>query len=186
MSYQWILEFIEVNLKSLSGVIVIFGLAGWAGRLVIGKLVARETAKHAENLAILKRDFDKELEYLKNKLKKSDFIFQKEFEAASYFVSMFFGLFPLRRFPEMDWNDVCDEIAQNFVKIENELKIFLERYGAVLCRKVKEEIFCCIRLAGEGKFIVGGPDVSEEANQLANGLYIKICGVEELILKQIN
>jgi len=59
------------------GAVIIGGFAHWLGNLWAKRLIQGEKAK-----------LDTELESYKVKLKKSEFIFQKEFEAASELVEL--------------------------------------------------------------------------------------------------
>jgi hypothetical protein len=148
--------------------------------------MAKETAKHGEELATLRKNLEQEVESYKIRLKKSEFIFQKEFEAASEFVAMLSNFVPLQSRPQMDWDDVCDDIAQNFDQIEVKLKTFLIKHGAVLQKEAKEVICTCIEIAGEQKFMDASPDVPREANQAASNLYKRLYDAEELLLKQVH
>ena len=58
------------------------------------------------------------LESYKTKLRKSEFLFQKEFEAASEFLSLRRRLIPRYRFREMEWADACEDFALDFGKVE--------------------------------------------------------------------
>lgn len=187
MEIEDILRISGAVIVSLGGsAVIVIGFSGWLGKLWANRLMARETAKHAESLENLRKTLEQEIESYKNKLKKSEFIFQKEFEAASEFVAMLSNFLPLQSRPEMDWDDACDEIAQNFCQIEMKLKIFLTKHGAILKKETKEAIFNCIGLAGKHKFMAASSEVPHEANQVANDLYRSLSMVEESLLKQVH
>src|ERR1700760_2789274 len=73
------------------------------------------------------------LERYKTKLRKSEFLFQKEFEAASEFLSLRRRLMPRYRFREMDWGDVCEDFALDFEKVEKALTAYMATHGASRC-----------------------------------------------------
>ena len=75
---------------------------------LIGKILAD---KYIEKV---KQEFQQELESHKARLRKSEFLFQKEFEAASAFISLRLRLMPRYRFAEMIWDDACQEFAHSF------------------------------------------------------------------------
>jgi glutathione S-transferase len=68
----------------------------------------------------LKHEIQQELETHKTRLRKSEFLFQKEFEAASAlaFMALRRSLILKYRFPEMDWHDACEDFAGDFDKVE--------------------------------------------------------------------
>jgi hypothetical protein len=168
------------------GATIVFGFSSWLGRIWANQLMARDTAKYAEELASLRNSLTQETERYKIKLKKSEFIFQKEFEAASEFVAMLREISPSHSRPLMDFDGACDDIAQDFHKIEVALGIFLSRNGAVLQRDAKEAIYLCIAIAGETKFEITSPDVPRVANQAAGELYNKLQEVEQYLLNQVH
>lgn len=165
---------------------VVLSLSSWLGKVWANRLMARDTATHAQELATSKKNLEEDIESYKIRLKKSEFIFQKEFEAASEFVGMLRNFEPLRSRPQMDLNDACDDIAQNLGEIEEKLKTFLTKHGAVLQKETKEAICTCIGIAGEHKFMNASPDVPCEANEAACNLYQRLYEVEECLLKQVH
>lgn len=91
-------------LASLGGVgAIVFGLSNWIGKIFADKYLER--AKH---------EIQRDVESYKTQLKKSEFLYQKEFEAASQFIAMRRSLLPPYRFREMIWDEACEEFADNF------------------------------------------------------------------------
>ncbi len=173
---QIIYDLVLPVLASLGGgALIIGGFAHWLGNLWATRLIQNE-----------KNKLDLDIESYKVKLKKSEFLFQKEFEAASEFIAMMEGFIPTHHRPDMDWHDVCDEIAQRFGVIEPRLKDYLSRHGAILKYEAKESVMLCIRIAGENKFQINGPHVSKAINDAANTLYNKLKEVEKSLLDQVH
>ena len=138
-------------------------------------------------LASLKSRFTQEIESYKVKLKKSEFIFQKEYEATSELIFFISNLLPTYRHPDMDWQDACDDMACKFDSIETDLKSYLSRHGAVLNEEVRLLVYSCVGTAGENKFEIGkNRSVSTTANQAADDLYEKLKKAEKILLKQIH
>ena len=93
---------------------------------LIGKILAD---KYIEKV---KQEFQQELESHKARLRKSEFLFQKEFEAASAFISLRLRLMPRYRFAEMIWDDACEEFAHGFGGVEKALEAYIATHGAAL------------------------------------------------------
>jgi hypothetical protein len=171
-----ILKISAVILGSLGGGALIIGaFAKWLGELWAKRLIQHE-----------KKKLDEEIESHKIKLKKSEFIFQREYEAASELVALIRGLLPTYSHPQMDWHEACDEIAQNFHRIELILHAYLSKHGAILSEEVLDIIGTCISIAGENKFEIMSPDVSKVANEAANSFYEKLKEAEKIVLQKFH
>lgn len=169
------LEIVLSVLASLGGgALIIGGFAQWLGNLWAKRLIQDEKAK-----------LDLEVESHKVKLKKSEFIFEKEYEATSEMVAFLRNILPRHSYPNMDWHEACDRIAENFSKIELQLDEYLATHGAVLGDDVVDLIVEAIGIAGEFKFKVQGPEVSSSANKSANLLYDKLHEAEAILLASL-
>lgn len=157
------------------GVLIVGAFTKWLGDLWAKRLIQNE-----------KKKLDEEMESYKIKLKKSEFIFQKEFEAASELVALIRSFHPAYSHPQMDSYDACDEIAHGFDKIELRLGDYLSKHGAVLKEDVVDIISTCISIAGETKFEITSPEVSKVANQAAENLYAKLKRAEKIVLQQVH
>lgn len=187
MEFQEVLKLAGIILGLLGGgATIVFGFSSWLGRVWANQLMARDTAKYAEELALLRNRLTQDTETYKMKLKKSELIFQREFEAASEFVAMLGGFLPLHSRSEMDWDDACDEIAQNFKRIELTLGKFLAKHGAVLPSEVRDAVCCGMGIAGEHKLNSDSPDVPLIANQAADELYKKLQQAEQCLLQRVH
>lgn len=157
------------------GVLIVGAFTKWLGDLWVKRLIQNE-----------KKILDEEMESYKIKLKKSEFIFQKEFEAASELVALIRSFLPAYSHSQMDWYDACDEIAHDFNKIELRLGAYLSKHGAVLKENVVDLIGTCIAIAGENKFEIASPEVPIVANDAANNLYNKLKEAEKIVLQQVH
>lgn len=157
------------------GVLIVGAFTKWLGDLWAKRLIQNE-----------KKKLDEEMESYKIKLKKSEFIFQKEFEAASELVALIRSFLPTYNYPQMDWYEACDEIAHDFNKIELRLDDYLSKHGAVLKENVVDLISTCIAIAGENKFEITSPEVPKVANDAANNLYEKLKEAEKIVLQQVH
>lgn len=172
-----VLGIVAAILGSLGGGVLIVGaFAKWLGDLWAKRLIQDE-----------KNKLDQELENYKVRLKKSEFLFQKEFEAASEYVALIRRLMPPFRHPNMDWYDACDDIALEFDKIESTLESYFSKHGAILDEQAKNKISECIGICAEGKFDVGEPhEVPRESNEAADRLYKLLIESEQLMLGKVH
>lgn len=188
MEIQDALQLSGLILGSLGGgSAIIFGFSSWLGKVWANRLMEKEKSEHAQELESLRNRLTQDTESYKIKLKKSEFIFQKEFEAASEFIVLKRWILPSHSYPDMDWYDVCDYIANHFNNIEAYLETYLSKHGAVLRLESKNYLISCIGIAGENKFEISElGDVSRKANQAAEDLYKKLEKVEESLLEQVH
>lgn len=187
MALKDILELSGVILASLGGgAAIVFGFSSWLGKVWANRLMTKEKAEYAQELESLRSRLTQDTESYKIKLKKSEFIFQKEYEAASEFVALKRSFLPTYSHPDMDWYEACDEIAHDFHKIENALGAYLSKHGAVLKPVVKELLSHAIGVAGENKFEITSPEVPSAANEVANELYEKLERAETCLLEQVH
>lgn len=147
---------------------IVLGLSNYIGKLLADRYVER-----------LKHEIQQEIESYKTKLRKSEFLFQKEFEAASQFVSLRRGLLPSYWFPEMDWHDACEEFARDFAKVEKELERYLATHGAALSQKALDCLSSAIAQAASGQFEASPDGVSRQGIDVADKVMKELEGVEK-------
>ena len=146
-------------------------------------------SEYARELESLRNQLTKDTESYKIKLRKSEFIFQKEYEAASEFVALKWSFLPTYSHPQMDWHEACDEIAHDFHKIEKSLSIYISKHGSVLTDEVQSHIRNAIAKSGEYKFEITEHVVDDVANKAADELFGddgEMHKAEELLIKQVH
>jgi hypothetical protein len=168
------------------GVVIVFAFSNWLGKVWANRLMEKERAEHNEELERLKSKFLKETESYKIKLKKSELLFEKQFEAASEFVALFRSFMPAYSFPHMEWEDVCNHFVRISENIERDLDKYLSRHGAVLGGDVVDKISSCIGISGEIKFGAKSPDVSGHSMSEASRLHDELEKTEELLLNKVH
>lgn len=144
-------EFLTVVMASVVGSL---GGGGLVGKIII--------SKHTERL---RHEFQIQIERYKTKLNKSEFLFQKEFEAAAEFISLRRSIMPKYRHPDMIWDEACEEIARDFATIKED---HLASHGPAL----EPGTFCrLIRIISEvdaGKFEITTQGVTEQGMHTAD------------------
>lgn len=135
---------------------IVLGFSNWIGK-ILGKLYVER----------IKHEIHQEIESYKTKLKKSEFLFQKEFEAASSFISLRLDLLPEYSFPDMEWDSTCQEFARNFAIVEKQLEKYIATHGAALQQRPLERLSSAIGAAAEWKFDVSRERVPLQAIEVA-------------------
>ncbi|MAZ86049.1 MAG: hypothetical protein CL693_00175 [Cellvibrionaceae bacterium] len=155
------------------GALIIGGFAHWLGNLWAKRLIQEEKAK-----------LDLDVESHKVKLKKSEFLFGKEFEAASSIVQFRQEILPEHYTPELDWFNVEIDLANDLDKIEKWLKSFLGSFGAILSDEVKDKIETAIYQAGSNKFFEK-PKAPDSAIEAASNVYEIIKECEKILINGV-
>ena len=185
MDIKELLELSGVILGSLGGAAaIIFGFSSWLGKVWANRLMTKEKAEYAQELESIKNRLVQDTESHKIKLKKSEFLFQKEFEAASGFVEFRQSILPEHYMPEMDWGDVEEDIANNFDRMEKWLKSFLGSHGAILPNEVKDLIELSIYKAGSNKHYEK-PNAPKAARNAAVEVYKVIEEIEGKLIEKV-
>ena len=123
---------------------MVLGLSSWIGKIFANRYVEK-----------LKQEIQHEMESYRTKLKKSEFLFQKEYEAASHFISLYRGFLPDIEHPNMDWHEACEYVALSLGSVEDTLSRFRATHGVALKEPVLNRLDDAITAAGVGKFDVG-------------------------------
>lgn len=148
------------------GAAIVGGCSNWLGKIWADKLMEKEKSKFARELEREKSNFARDLEQLKYsmlresesykiKLKKSEFIFQKEFEAACEFSALLQRLLPKHKHfleSDMEWLDDLSKAEGRSSEIERELGDFLINHGAVIDESIKLDLKSCIESAINNRF----------------------------------
>jgi hypothetical protein len=118
MRFQELLELSGVILGSIGGgAIIIFSFSNWLGKLWAIRLMEKEKAAYSQELESLRNKLIQDTENYKIKLKKSEFIFQKEFDAASGLSEIIQSILPEHHMANMDWADVSHDIATSVTSL---------------------------------------------------------------------
>lgn len=175
-------QFFLFLITTVGGTTAVFA---FFGKAAVGGYIESMKAEFAIEREKYKNELALEMETHRVKLKKSEFFFEKEFEATSELVAIRRKMMPEINWPDMDWAEACEQIALGFPELEKTLKGFIANYGAVLPDEVVDKISLCIALSGHGKFGVEGPEVDSEARKAADKIYDHISEAEKFFLEQI-
>lgn len=151
--------------------VTVFVSVGAAGGLLVGsaKWIAELMAKtYVEQV---KHDLRQETESYRAKLRKSEFLFEKEFEAASAFIDLRRRLWPRMRYPDEEWGEAVAQFGGRLEQVEEEIGRYLSAHGAALQEPVLEMVREALNQAEYGKFEFDeiGP-TRDIAERVLNGL----------------
>ena len=132
---------VTVLVSAACGGVVLLPFFKWIGAVFAKTYVER-----------VKHGLQQETESYRTKLRKSEFLFQKEFEAVSEFMELRRRSMPGMRYPDMDWGDVYDDFAAKLDKVEVDLKGYLSTHGASLPDDVLDMLQSALYEAEAGKF----------------------------------
>ena len=149
---------------------IVLGLANLIGRTLANKYVEK-----------IKQELQQEIESHKTRLRKSEFLFQKEFDAASTFISLRLRLLPRYKFPDMEWHDACEDFAYRFEDVEKALETYITTHGAALTQETLKRLVSAKTRTSWGKFEVTNGIVSSTAINYAE----EVMEVLEEIEKQL-
>lgn len=168
------------------GTVIIGAFTYWLGNLWTKRLIQNEKTKLDQFIQHEKMKLDLEIESHKVRLKKSEFIFEKQYAAASELTAIIRSILPPLLHPDMDWGDACDEIAYNFDNIIRLLEDYLCKHGAILKDEIKESFSRSIGIASQSKFEVIDGEVSSSANKSANDIFNLLLEAEKKITEQVH
>ena len=186
MTTQNIVEIVAGIIVSIGGAgFIVIALSSWLGKIWANRLMQNEKAEHARALESLRNQLTNETESYKVKLRKSEFIFEKEYQAASEFVSLRRSFLPTFSNPHMEWEDACVHIAHDLGNIETQLDSYLSKHGAILTEEIRDHISHSEGIAMENKFIVPGKDVSSSAINAVKDMFEKLDAAEEGLINLV-
>ena len=169
------------------GGIIVFALSGWLGKVWAERLMKASIFSHEKELETLRDKYTVDLEKLKMQLKKSEFIFEKEFIAASKLVEYYEEIIPLSQHPDMHMDDVFESIALQAENVEAWVKQFVSSHGAVLPDLVAKNLMMAARYAGEIKFSSGTSphELPIESVEGAEEIYNRIRSARDAMRERI-
>jgi hypothetical protein len=183
----------QTVLLAFGGNAALLAVLGLLGKSFVEKLILRDTKQFESALKVktdsaienLKSQLLLQAESYKVQLKKSEFLFQREFEAASSFIALRGRIAPAYNNPDMDWSDACEQIAQNFGKAENLLNDYLAKNGPALIQAERKLLASALTIAATGNFEVVDGEVSARAISMAEEFDEVMNGLEESLLSRV-
>jgi hypothetical protein len=165
------------------GALLVACFSAWLGKVWAGRILEADKAKYAKALEDLKNDFVRYADRHRASLRKSEFIFQKEFEAAPEFVAVARAPYPQPLHPEEEWDEALERIALNLGKHEATLIAFVGKYGAVLSEEANGKLNTCLARASDGKFEVDDDgEPTSRGRDYADQFFYALSAAEKAII----
>lgn len=141
------------------GLVIVLAGSKWLGDLWAKKIVAE-----------IDSQLDHKLESYKTSLRKSEFYFQKQYEAVSALNLLLDEIMPKQKWPDMDWEDAGVEVAEFFDAHEDRISDFLKIHEHALSDEVEKLTNEAHSLARDGKFEQNPNDVTYDGQKLLKKL----------------
>jgi len=177
---------------ALAGNAVLLAALGFIGKSwfqsAVGKDLERfktELKREADaELERVKAALNRELEEHKARLKRSDFLFEREFLAASAMLKLYDDVYPKKSHPDMDWDDAMEEVAAHAGATRTKLDLFVIEHGAALAADLRKELGRASSLATELEMDMIGVS-PDEVHGTASSLCKCLEGLRDALLDQV-
>ena len=156
-------------LSGLAGV----GVGSWLGKLWLGKLLQEGKAK-----------LDLQVESHKTSLRKSEFLFEREFEATLTLSSLLREILPSPWHVDVDYEDACEYLAPSLGDLAKKVEHYLNLHSAALTPDALKLVVSARRVANLGKLEDGGD--SKAARTLLDNLSAAESLMRKALRGQVN
>ncbi|SRR6266480_7622644 len=113
MDWSWFLHFLVAFVGGgATALVIIFAFSRWLGELWLGRLLEKEKAKYAEEMAKIKAGFDHELEHYRAQLDRSIFVTRAHFET-EFTAMKATGFEPLPASDSSRWSESSQNLARD-------------------------------------------------------------------------
>ncbi|PHR59251.1 MAG: hypothetical protein COA47_09825 [Robiginitomaculum sp.] len=159
-----------IILLSMGGAAVLFlGISKWIGDLLGNRIIEK-----------LKSGLQTDLESYKIKLRKSEFLFQKQYEAASEFTALYQNIIPRRSSPDMDIYEAYEIMATKTEEIEELLIEYRTKHSVILNKTTLTALSSAIAQASEcGYSIANNADPKGRPEDISADIVVTIKGIWE-------
>ena len=178
---------------------IVSGLTAFFAKRHVDREMLERTAKLNRDLQAVKSDFTKEVERLKAelgqaaethklRLKKQELLFDREVAAAKAFIQLKRRLLPKRSHDDYDIYDAAEELGQSLHSVTSALRGFLDEYGAVLPKTIRDGITSASLRSEDGSFYsadFGEEQLFQIARRAADELIVNLADIEADILRLI-
>lgn len=163
---------------------IVLALSGWLGKLWASRMMAGEVNRHNQEIEALKAKLTIETEDYKARFRKSEFVFQKEYEAASALARVVSDIQSSYRDAWMDDEESFLHHLEGWREdIAKTLEAFLSRHSAILTDDIRglltrARVSCVVATSEE---MPAGRDGAEAAREC----WSSIVEAETLLIRQV-
>lgn len=160
-----------MNTELIISTIATGGIAGLGAVFLLKSLVSTGIEE------AVKLNFSRHIEDYKSQLTKSEAFFLRQLDALAKLRAISRGIIPKKKFPDMEWHDACEIIAESFEEHADNIDAYLSLHSAVLPKKVLQKLESAATNATEGTFLFewnpdrASSEPSVDAIRAADALY---------------
>ena len=179
-------------LLALGSSTVLLAVLSFLAKSLLEKLIARDTKRYESELKAstdaaiekLRNELLRSVESYKVQLKKSEFLFEREYAAALDFASIIRLIIPRLKKPGMNWSDTMEEVVYKLESTEKILDNFLRTSGPVLTIEERIMLVDIIKTANDTRLHCKG-EGDLVAHQAAESMCNKIEDFERRLTKRV-
>ncbi len=163
------------------GGLIVVSLSSWLGKVWANRLMASDVHKHTQSIESLKSKLSQETERYKARLRNAEFLFLREYEAASALVAITAELEARHADPWMDDPDAFYATIEGHLEtLDSDLALYLIRHAACLPDDARNQLVQAKNCATRGTFgdVAGG----QTPRELAEECYRKLKSAEAVLL----
>ncbi|MFA4918820.1 MAG: hypothetical protein WC581_06170 [Thermodesulfovibrionales bacterium] len=155
---------------------------GWIGKRYLDSKLESEKSENQAKLKSIESQLSQYLEVHKQKIKNSEFFFQRQYEASQELYKLKVDMMPPYRHPDMDWHEAREEMANGLEKTYESLQDFLNKYFTVLSPGILEKIESATNTAEEG-MLYGS---NEQGIQCADYVYSRVKECSSILKAEVD
>ncbi|RWX52686.1 hypothetical protein EDI28_26090 [Photobacterium chitinilyticum] len=187
MDFGEIIKVAAAILASLGGACaIIYKGSSFFGKLWADKLLEKVKSENAKELEKTKNELLSGTESYKVRLKKSEFIFEKQFEAGSHFSGLVAHLTPTPKTLLEAYDSYTDELALTGERCDDIIKSlehFLCQYSAIVDEDTREKISVVIEDAVSARYKFRN-NPHKLSNNEVNFINVKLREIEKLLISK--
>jgi hypothetical protein len=171
---------------------IIMSILGAASFSAVGTAFVLKVFLEAGIKESISSVYKKQLEDHKFLLKNSEIVFKYKLDSSKSLYTILHSILPKKSYPDMDWDEACEEIASSFSKHEKALDKFLCDYQSTLSSQVLTRVKKAISACSDGQFefywdsSISDAVCTGTARENANELYKALSEAVELIRKEVH
>ena len=169
-----------LNSIGIPGIMTI--VLGWIGKRYLDSKLESEKTDNLTKIKAIESRLNQYLEVHKQKIKNSEFFFQRQYEASQELYKLKVDMLPPFRHPDMDWGEALEEMARRLEVTHNSLRDFLNSYFTVLGPDVLEKLESARNEAEEGMLYSG----DEQGVTCADYVYERIKECSSILKAEVD
>jgi hypothetical protein len=174
--------------KLFGGIAVVtVGVSAFISKWLADRSVESHKAQLGQETERLKGELAKETESHKFSLKKMEIRFNRQIEAALAYSKVYKKLEPRYSHPDKEWDEVLDEVMENFTDISHKLSQYLAEHSVFLSDNNRKDLEKCESTASEHQFTThgAGPYSQDESKKEAEVVLKLLKKVKDRFVEEI-